>query len=126
MEDNKILNDIKKTFDKDIKYIETDIITKQPKENKNCKEDEKYNYIKFSKPLNAIAIINMTKAQYKKYWENKYREFPNELEIIFKTIEDKFKNGLTPLKTMIELIENSNDYQSEKEKAINALKERKE
>lgn len=122
MEDDKILNDIKKTFNKDIKYIETDIITKELKENKSDKEDEKYNYIKFSKALNAVAIINMTKAQYKKYWENKYKEYPNELKIILKTIEDKFKNGLTPLELMIKLIQNSNDYQCEKEKAINTLR----
>lgn len=114
--------DINKKLKRDLKYIEEDVIAKQFKEDKNAGEDEKEKFVKFCKPLNAIGIIDMTKKQYKKYWNTQYLTFPKEKEIILQAVEQKFKNGLTNTDEMIQIIKDSKDYETEKKKAIKLLK----
>ena len=126
MQNDYIDIDIEKKFKRDMLYIENDIIAKQPEPNKYYETpDEKYNYVKFCKPLNTFAVLNMTKAQYKKYWTTQYKNYPNELKIILEKVEEKFKNGLISAEEMLELIENSNDADSEKKNARKALTKKK-
>lgn len=125
MIDTWVQIDINKKLKRDLKYIEDDIIAKQFKIDKNASEDEKEKFIKFCKPLNAIGIIDMTKKQYKKYWSTQYINFPEEKEIVLNAVEKKFKDGLISPNEMIQLIENSKDYETEKKRAIKLLKGKK-
>lgn len=125
-----VIIDINKKLKRDLEYIKTDIIAKQPEINKNYKREEteqdkidaKYFYIKFSKILDAVAVMNMTKKQYKGYWNTQYKDYPDKLEIVLNAIDEKFNNGLTDRKEMIEIIRKSKDFQEEKKKAILLLK----
>lgn len=116
--------DIKKTLNQDLRYIKNDIIAMQLDKNKCCEEDEVDKYVKFSRILKTVTVINLTKKQYKNYWNTQYKDYPLELNLIMQEIEEKFKNGLTSREDMIQLIENSDDYESEKRNALKVLKEK--
>ena len=112
----KNIADLDKKVKKDIKYIQEDIISRQ-----NTYEKL---YVKFSKILNAYAVTNMTKKQYIKYWQTNYLRYPEKLDIILQTIEEKFANGLTPPEEMIKLIEESKDNEKEKRIVIKLLRKK--
>lgn len=112
----KNIADLDKKVKKDIKYIQEDIISRQ-----NTYEKL---YVKFSKILNAYAVTNMTKKQYIKYWQTNYLRYPEKLDIILQTIEEKFANGLTPPEEMIKLIEKSKDNEKEKRIVIKLLRKK--
>lgn len=111
-----------KQFDNDLIYIENEIIAMQPQINELAEdEDEKYRYVKFSRALNAVSAINLTKKQFKNYWKTLYKNSPEKLEIILNKIDEKFEKGLISKEEMIKKIEESKDYESEKRLAIKAL-----
>lgn len=121
--------DINKRVKRDLLYIKTDLISKQLqkdiKDDKNEDEDEKEKYVKFSKILGAVTVVNMTKKQYKRYWEGQYKLYPEKNKIILEAIEEKFNNNLTPQEEMIEIIKLSKDLESEKKRAIKLLSEKR-
>lgn len=120
--------DINKKLEKDLKYIKNDLICKQNHKisidiDRKIGLKKKVNaYCKFCKGLNAISVMNMTKKQYEKYWTTAYNNYPNELSIILKAIDEKFKNQLISAKKMKELIINSKDFPSEKRKALSLIR----
>ena len=122
--------DVNKKLKRDLAYIKNDLISKQLqkdiKDNDCEDEDEKEKYVKFSRLLGAVTIMNLTKKQYKKYWESQYKSYPEKNEIIMKAVEEKFQNGLIPREDMINMIKKSKDFESEKKRAIKLLSERKE
>ena len=121
--------DVDKKFKRDLEYIKADLITKQLqkdiKDNKFEEEDEKEKYVKFSRMLGVVTIMNLTKKQYKKYWESQYKGYPEKNEIIMKAVEEKFKKGLTPREDMINMIKKSKDFESEKNRAIKLLSKKR-
>jgi hypothetical protein len=122
--------DVNSRLKRDLAYIKSDLIAKQLqkdiKDNEAEEEDEKEKYVKFSRLLGAVTIMNLTKKQYKKYWESQYKGYPEKNEIIMKAVEEKFQNGLIPREDMINMIKKSKDFESEKKRAIKLLSERKE
>lgn len=118
-EESKIFQ---RQLENDLKYIDKEIIAIQPEVNfLALNTDEMFKYIKFSRALNAVSIINLTKKQYKNYWNTIYKEHPEALSIIMDKIEDKFKNGLISTEEMAEKIMKSKDVELEKKAAIKAL-----
>lgn len=121
--------DVDKKFKRDLEYIKTDLITKQLqkdiKDNESEEEDEKEKYVKFSRLIGVVTIVNLTKKQYKKYWESQYKGYPEKNEIIMKAVEEKFQNGLTPREDMIDMIKKSKDFESEKNRAIKLLSKKR-
>lgn len=96
---------------RDLQYINEDIISKQADGN----------YCKWSNILKCVAVIGLTESQYISYWGNKYKNTPYYNEVI-KCCKDKLYNGLTDADTMITMIKNSKDFESEKIKAVKALR----
>ena len=103
--------DIDKRVERDLAYIRTEIIARQIDGN----------LCKWSRPLNAVAIVGLTDKQYMDYWRKQYKYYPEYLDELLVACYDKLSNGLTPRQTLITMIQNSNDFESEKEKAIKAL-----
>ena len=102
-------------FQEDLNYIKHDIITLLP----NGK------YMKYSRLLKAVSVLEFTKNDCIRYWNTRY--IRNGKQTIFyndiiKEVEAKFESGLTPLETMLKLIENSHDDTSDKVKALKLLK----
>ena len=121
-EENKLLQ---KQFENDLKYIDKEIIAKQLEEDLYASnKEEKIKYIKFSRPLNAVSIVNLTKKQYKNYWGSLYKEHSKHYEMIMEKIDEKFSNGLITAEEMIEKIKKSKDSETEKINAIKLLTER--
>lgn len=106
------------TYDKfvdDINYIKNEIISQLP----NGK------YIKYSRLLHAVVVMDFTKNDCIRYWNTRY--IRNGKETIFykdiiKAVETMFESGLTPLEEMTKLIENSHDDTVDKVKALKLLK----
>lgn len=118
-EESKIFQ---RQFENDLKYIQKEIIAIQPEVNFLASNiDEMFKYVKFSRPLNAVSIINLTKKQYKNYWGSLYKEHSQYFDIIMEAIEEKFNNGLISAEEMIEKIKKSSDSETEKKNAIEAL-----
>ena len=121
--------DVNKKLRRDLAYIKKDLISKQLqkdiREDSHEDEDEKEKYVKFSKILGAVTVVNMTKKQYKRYWESQYKPYPEKYKIILEAIEEKFKSGLTTQEEMINIISLSKDAESEKKRAIKLLSERR-
>lgn len=121
--------DVNKKLKRDLAYIKNDLIAKQLqkdiKEDYREEDDEKEKYVKFSKILRAVTVVNMTKKQYKRYWESQYKPYPEKHKIILEAIEEKFKNGLTSQEEMINIINLSKDSESEKKRAVKLLSERR-
>ena len=65
--------DINKKLEKDLEYIKNDIISKHIK-----LEGNEQKYIKFCKPLNVIAILDLTEKQYINYWHTQYSHYPEK------------------------------------------------
>ena len=103
--------DIELKLKNDLRYIQNDIITKQI----NGK------YCKFSRPLNAVSCMDLEQSQYLKYWTSIYRNHPKELDIILEACQKKLLDTGYTREQMITLIQKSNDFTSEKEKAIKLL-----
>lgn len=109
-------------FENDIKYIEKEIIAIQPEVDLwATNKEDMFKYVKFSRPLNCVSIINLTKKQYKNYWKSLYKDHPEQLEIIMQKVEEKFNSGLISAAEMIEKIKQSKDSENEKKLAIKAL-----
>lgn len=96
---------------RDLKYINNEIISKQADGN----------YTKWSDILKAVSVIGLTKQQYISYWKNKYKDTQYCDEIV-KCCIDKLTDGLTDREVMIKMILKSKDFESEKLKAIKALR----
>ena len=103
---------VERNLAKDLDYINNEIIAKQTDGN----------YCKYSRILNAVAIIGLTTDQYEKYWSNRYKGSPDEYEQIHQAITDKFNVGLISQDEMIDLIQKSKDVPNEKKKAISLLR----
>lgn len=99
-------------LEEDIRYINSDIIAKL----KNG------SYCKFSRALNAISILQITKEQYIKYWQMLYKNNELGLKLILEACESKFNNGLTTKKEMLELLKNSSDIADERKQVQLMLK----
>lgn len=99
-------------FEEDLKYIEKDILAKQ----------RNNNYIKFSRLLGEVAIIDMTQSQYINYWTSKYKNAKQEhLNQIIDACNRKFIEGLISPEEMKTLIIKSKDTTKEKQKALEYL-----
>lgn len=96
---------------RDLKYINDEIIAKQIDGN----------YCKWSSVLKTVSVIGLTEHQYVSYWRNKYKDTPYCDEITKCCIE-KLTNGLTDKEIMIQMILKSKDFESEKQKALKALR----
>lgn len=121
MEDEQIR--MLKDVEADLKYIENELIAKQYKKDEETGE---FRYVKFSRVLKCVAVINLTKKQYINYWTAQYKSYPKELKRILEKIDDKFENGLISPEEMIALVKESKDFESEKRNAIKALSKPKE
>jgi hypothetical protein len=97
---------------RDIEYINNEIISST---------NEKDSYIKYSRALNAVSLIGAPKSQFEKYWSSKYIRRPKEHKQIMKALDNFFVTKLTPKEKMVELVVNSKDFQSEKDKALSLL-----
>ena len=86
MEENQII-DKNKQLEKDIKYIQEDIIAYQ-KNGLICK---------ISKPLNCITVTNLSKDKYIKYWQTGYKGKRDvesgRFDQITRACEDKLLNN---------------------------------
>ncbi len=102
---------ITRQLQKDIEYIKNEIISKQPNGN----------YTKFSLVDDFIAFINEPKEKSYKYWTSQYKSSEEELDLITKTLDEKFKNGLTPIEKMIKYIQDAR-WEPERDRAIKYLK----
>ena len=95
---------------RDTNYIKNEIISQQVDGN----------YVKYSRILKCVSVIGLTKDSFIGYWEKKYKN-SKDLPTIIECCKNKLTNGLTDPNKMILLIQNSKDFQSEKEKAIKLL-----
>lgn len=108
-------------LDKDLKYIENDIIAKQ----KNGL------YCKYSKMTKSITVTNLSKENHLKYWlgiykikykpEEQTEQFIEASSAITYAIDKKFKSGLISLDEIIELENNSKDTDKEKKKILEII-----
>lgn len=121
MKNLSMQEDINKKIEKDLKYIKNDIIAKQTDNDILDNDIQNSKYIKFSKIVDGVTVVNMTKSQYEKYWLSQYQENPNKIDKILKAISDKFQNGLTNKDDMLKLIVYSKDSNEEKISAIKCL-----
>ena len=103
--------DIGKKCIEDIHTIQTDVIAKQVDDN----------FCKWSKLLNAVSVIGLTRKQYIDYWQTHYKHYPEYSKQIRIACEEKLDNGLITPEEMMTMIYKSKDFESEKEKAIKAL-----
>lgn len=116
---------IRKAMERDLKYIENDIIAQQ----KNGL------YCKFSRLANTITITNLTKEVHLKYWIGVYKvkyspDKPETAEkyymaekILIDAINDKFNNKLNTLEEVIDLENKSHDCKKEKDRLFKAITE---
>lgn len=100
---------------RDLEYIRNELIAKTIKGT----------YVKFSRQLNALSVIDGPKSQFERYWISKYCRRPEELKLIMEALRNLFSTGLTPPEKMLKMIEDSNDFESEKLKARLILKPNK-
>ena len=112
-----------KDIERDLRFIESEIIAKQYEKDKITGEEK---YVKYSRALKCVVAINLTKKQYINYWGAQYKSHPEQLKLILEKIEDKFENGLISAENMLELIRASKDFESEKKNAIKVLTKPKE
>lgn len=103
--------DIENKVQSDVKYIQGEIIAKQVDGN----------YCKWSRVLKAITVIGFSQKQYMDYWKKQYKNYSQYMPLIVSTCNDKFANGLVSSQELMELIHNSQDFESEKVRAITAL-----
>lgn len=120
------LIDINKKTIRDLEYIKNDIIAEQEVTGKIFNEitgkmEKEKLYVKFSRIINAVTIINMPKKQYVNYYKTQYKDYPDKLESILQAIEEKFENNLISANEMLIKILRSNDVDSEKKAAIKNL-----
>ena len=80
---NNQLNDTEQleipTIEKDIEYINSDIIAKQ----------NDGNFCKYSSILKSVAVIGLTKDQYLNYWTGRYKNRPQEAQTILEYCNKK-------------------------------------
>lgn len=81
-------------LEEDIRYINAEIIARL----KNG------SYCKFSRALNAISILQITKEQYIKYWQMLYKNDELGFKLILEACESKFNDGLTSKKRNVRVI----------------------
>ena len=112
-----------KDIERDLRFIESEIIAKQYEKDKITGEER---YVKYSRALKCVVAINLTKKQYVNYWTAQYKSYPEQLKRILKKIDDKFENGLISAEEMAELVRQSKDFESEKKSALKGLTKPKE
>lgn len=109
---NQYLVSWEKEFNKDLKFIENEVITKQA--------DGRY--CKYSTALKAVVVTNMERNAYIDYWSKLYSDKPKYmLDQIIEQCNKKLDEGLISNDEMIDLITNSKDVKSEKVNAIKAI-----
>lgn len=96
--------------ERDLKYINSEVISKQIDGN----------YVKWSRILNAVSIIGLTEHQFIDYWSKRYKN-SKDLPTIVECCKNKLQNGLMEPDKMINLIKHSKDFEKEKVKAIKLL-----
>lgn len=96
---------------RDLHYINKEIIAKQPNGN----------YCKFSRILNAVTVIDISQEQIIKYWTSRYTKNSDAYNQIVEAVHNKLTKGLISTDKMMQMIANSNDFDSEKHKAIDKL-----
>lgn len=101
-----------KKFKSDVNYIRNEIIT------------ELYDgtYMKYSKILKSVVVLDLTKEKYINYWSNLYHNNKMYLPQIMKEVEDLFEYRLYDNTTFLKLVEIGKDNTKDKEKVINKLK----
>lgn len=109
--------DYNKKIKLDIAYIKRELLAEQKtRDGRNRKL-----YIKFSRILNGVTVIDLTKEKYIEYWKGQYIRHPEMFKQIEKTIEEKFENGLISKEKMIQLIKQGNDSEQEKKQNLKLL-----
>ena len=108
IEDSFLEETIQQKLQKDLRYINNDVI---------CKYNDK-EYCKFSVPLNAICVLSFTEEIYIKYWTSPYAKHPQEKEQIMEACLKKLKEGTISKQQMIELVKNSKDDTSDKKSML--------
>ena len=96
---------------KDLNHIKNDLLTKL----------HNGQYIRFSRALNAVSALDITKDKYISYWKNIYVKHDEYLDTILEACEEKFKNGLISNEEMLILVNSSKDRTTDKTKAISLL-----
>ena len=99
-------------LNEDIEYINNELLAKL----KNG------SYCKFSRVLNSISILQITKEQYIKYWRMSYKNNEADLKKIIEACENKFSNGILSKDEMLELLKSSKDIEEERQQVIIMLK----
>lgn len=108
---NEYTEDISKRVTRDLEYIRSEVITQQVDGS----------YCKWSRALNAVAVVGITYRQYVEFWERQYKDYPEYIRDIVDACMEKLDNGCIPRQKMAQMIADSNDFKSEKERAIKAL-----
>ena len=96
--------------ERDLKYINSEIISKQIDGN----------YVKWSRILNAVSVIGLTEHQFIDYWSKRYKN-SKDLPTILECCKNKLSSGLIEPDKMITLIKHSKDFEKEKIRAIKLL-----
>ena len=109
--DVEVSENIGERAKRDMEYIKSEVIAQQVDGS----------YCKWSRDLNAVAVVGITYRQYVKFWERQYKDYPEYIRDIVDTCMEKLDNGCISRQQMAQMIANSNDFKSEKEKAIKAL-----
>lgn len=109
--------DYNKKIKLDIAYIRRELLAEQKtRDGRNRKL-----YIKFSRILNGVTVIDLTKEKYIEYWKGQYIRHPEMFKQIEDVIEEKFENGLISKEKMIKLIKQGNDSEQEKKQNLKLL-----
>lgn len=103
--------EVYKRYKEDLIYIKNEIMAQQVNGS----------YCKWSRPLKAVSVIDISYKQYINYWRSLYKNYPEYIDGITKACMDKLDNGLISRQELAQMIADSNDFVSEKEKAIEVL-----
>lgn len=101
-------------FVDDIEYIKNDAITLLPNGR----------YIKYSRLLHAVVVINFTENDYIRYWNTRYIRNGKKTMFykdIMEAVKAKFESGLVPIDKMLKLVQESHDDTIDKIKALGLL-----
>lgn len=110
MDKSQIINGYNK-YKSDLLFIKNEIICKQPDGN----------YCKYSLPLRAVSVYNLSKDTYINYWVKQYKN-TKYLNNIISACNNKLDNNLTSVDKMIQLVQISKEKTEEIDKIIKVLK----
>ena len=111
VESEEIVEEISKRVARDLDYIKNEVIAQQINGS----------YCKWSRALKAVSVVDISYKQYIEFWEKQYKNYPEYITEIVDACIDKLDNGLISRQQMAQMIADSNDFVSEKERAIKLL-----